>query len=73
MVTVQFIPTHIKSSANEQMFTNIHMRPHHRSRAATVTHLAAGVLAAGRAAFPPLMGAGGAGTGALVTAAATRP
>ncbi len=42
-----------------------------------MTHLAAGVLTGGRAAFTPLMGAGGAGAGAgagaLVTAPATRP
>lgn len=32
-----------------------------------MTHLAAGVLAGGRAAFPPLMGASEAGAGALDT------
>lgn len=43
------------------------------TEAASVTHLAAGVLAGGLAAFPPLLGAGGVGAGALVTAAACRP
>lgn len=38
-----------------------------------MTHLAAGVLAGGRAAFPPLVGAEGEGAGALVPAAANRP
>lgn len=43
------------------------------TQTANMTHLAAGVLAGGRAAFPPLRGAGGAGAGALGAAAAIRP
>ena len=57
---------------------NASKHPHSRSaqrlsRAASITHLGAGVLAAGRAAFPPLIGAEGGGAGALVMAAVTRP
>lgn len=60
------------------MPANIHRQPHKRSaklfiQGASVTHLAVGVLAGIRAAFPPLMRAGGRVAKPLFTAAATHP